>query len=128
MSHYTMSGPTNHGHRGNRMRKRVIGFVVAAVAIALVIGLAIRPAPAQPIAGIAPPASTISLAGESTHRVSPAELSRLAGRGEVLILDVRDAEAYLAAHIPGALHIPLSYIESEIPYLRRGKRIITYCT
>jgi len=113
------------------MRKSMIGgFVGAAVAIAiaLVIGLAIKPAPAQLIAEVAAPVSTVSIPELSADRISPAELSLLAGRGEVLILDVREAEAYLASHIDGALHIPLSYIESEIQYLRRGKKIITYCT
>jgi rhodanese-related sulfurtransferase len=108
------------------MKKRVIWFGCVAVAIAVIVGLASRHTPAQTSVGIAQAAPRpISLAEE--HRVSPAELSRLAGRGEVLILDVRDAEAYLASHIEGALHIPLSYIESEIPHLRRGKTIITYC-
>jgi 3-mercaptopyruvate sulfurtransferase SseA len=49
-------------------------------------------------------------------------------RGEVLLIDVRDADSYIAGHIPGALHIPLSRIAGEIEYLPRDKPILTYCT
>ena len=56
------------------------------------------------------------------------ELAEMLKRGEAIILDVRDVDAYMAGHIEGALHIPLSYIEGEVPYLRKGKRIVTYCT
>ncbi|MEO8215554.1 MAG: rhodanese-like domain-containing protein [Acidobacteriota bacterium] len=49
-------------------------------------------------------------------------------RGEIRAIDVRDIDSYVAAHIPGAMHIPLSYIQGELPYLPRGKPIITYCT
>lgn len=109
---------------------RIVLFVAAAISIALLVGLAIRPAPAGPGAPVVAAAqpSTIDRGLDGAQRMSPGQLSQSIGRGEVLVLDVRDADAYLAAHIEGALHIPLSYIESEIPYLRRGKRIVAYCT
>lgn len=44
------------------------------------------------------------------------------------IIDVRDADSYKERHIPGALHIPLSYIAGEVPYLPKDKPIVTYCT
>ncbi len=44
------------------------------------------------------------------------------------MIDVRDADSYVAAHIPGSLQIPLARIEGEVNYLPRGKRILTYCT
>jgi 3-mercaptopyruvate sulfurtransferase SseA len=47
---------------------------------------------------------------------------------EVVVIDVRAADAYVSGHIPGALHIPLARIEGEVAYLPRGKRILTYCT
>jgi Rhodanese-like domain len=65
---------------------------------------------------------------ESIPRVTPAALKEKIERGEVVVLDVRDIDSYTASHIPGALHIPLSYIESELPYLPRSKPIVTYCT
>jgi 3-mercaptopyruvate sulfurtransferase SseA len=48
--------------------------------------------------------------------------------GSVVLIDVRDAEAYVASHIPGALQIPLMRIEGEVNYLPRDKPILTYCT
>jgi hypothetical protein len=49
-------------------------------------------------------------------------------RGEVVVIDVRDIDSYTASHIAGAMHIPLSRIEGEIPYLKGSKPIVTYCT
>ena len=37
-------------------------------------------------------------------------------------------EQFVASHIPGSLHIPVARIEGEIPYLPKGKTIVTYCT
>jgi rhodanese-related sulfurtransferase len=61
-------------------------------------------------------------------RISIDELKPLADAKSVTIIDVRASEAYLAAHVPGALHIPLGRLEGELPYLAKDKRIITYCT
>jgi hydroxyacylglutathione hydrolase len=46
----------------------------------------------------------------------------------VTIIDVRDADSYRDRHIPGAMHIPLAYIQGEIPYLPKDKPIVAYCT
>lgn len=122
---------------------RFVLFAAVALAVAIMVGLAIRPAPAEPrvvpvapvtpVAAVAPVADVAEHAStdhgpDSAQRMSPSELSRLLARGEALVLDVREADAYLAGHIDGAVHIPLSFIESELPYLRRGKRIVAYCT
>jgi hypothetical protein len=48
--------------------------------------------------------------------------------GAVVLIDVRDADAYVASHIPGALQIPLMRIEGEVNYLPRDKPTLTYCT
>ncbi|HEX7679775.1 MAG TPA: rhodanese-like domain-containing protein [Thermoanaerobaculia bacterium] len=72
----------------------------------------------------APPAQSL----ESVPRISQADFSKRMERGEIVVIDVRDAADYTAAHIPGAMHIPLSFIQGELPYLPRGKPIVTYCT
>jgi len=46
----------------------------------------------------------------------------------VMMSSACDAADYTAAHIPGAMHIPLSFIQGELLYLPRGKPIVTYCT
>ena len=84
---------------------------------------AAAPANQSPPAIVSPPTSL-----ESIPRVSVAALQEKIARGEVAVLDVRDIDSYSASHIPGSLHIPLSYIESELPYLPRSKPIVTYCT
>ena len=57
-----------------------------------------------------------------------AEAKQLLDANGVTMLDVRDADAYLASHIPGALQIPVARVEGEVPYLPKEKPIVAYCT
>jgi predicted sulfurtransferase len=99
---------------------RTVALAAAALVVVLLAAFAMRPkAPAS-----APPATP----GDGVARTSPRQLASMLARNEVIVLDVRDADAYIAGHIEGALHIPLTYIAGEIPYLRKGKPIVTYCT
>ena len=61
-------------------------------------------------------------------RIDATTLRDRMARGEVVVIDVRDIDSYTASHIAGAMHIPLSRIEGEIPYLKGLKPIVTYCT
>ena len=61
-------------------------------------------------------------------RIAAEDLRPKYNRGDVTVIDVRDAGSYAAGHISGAIHIPLARIEGEIPYLPKGKAIVTYCT
>ena len=74
------------------------------------------PASAQP-----PPAEVATV-----PRITPPELQKRLGT--VTVIDVRAADNYTFAHIPGSMHIPLSFIEQEAPYLPKDKPIVTYCT
>ena len=61
----------------------------------------------------------------------PLEQAKVAlDSGAAVIVDVRSAQAYEASHIPGAISIPLSEIETNPNGLNLGKYqwIITYCT
>lgn len=60
--------------------------------------------------------------------ITAAELKALLDRDEAVVIDVRSIEQYFAGHIPASLHIPVPRIEGEIPYLPKGKLIVTYCT
>lgn len=102
------------------MKIKLAVLIATMVGIALV-GMGVRNTPA------APP-QPAPVAQDGVRRTSPAELATLMARGDVIVIDVRDVDAYLAGHIEGALQIPLSYIAGEVPYLRRGKPIVTYCT
>lgn len=48
-------------------------------------------------------------------------------RGEVIVLDVRPPEEYRAAHIPGALSIPLKKLKSQLSKLPRDQQFVAYC-
>jgi rhodanese-related sulfurtransferase len=60
----------------------------------------------------------------------PDELSdrlRRAADGEVIVLDVRPDPEYAAAHLPGAVHIPLGELAGRINELPADREVIAYC-
>ncbi|MCM2308714.1 MAG: metalloregulator ArsR/SmtB family transcription factor [Sulfuritalea sp.] len=54
-------------------------------------------------------------------------LVRLARKGEVVVLDVRPADEYLAAHLPFARSIPLDELKQRLAELPKGKTVVAYC-
>jgi hypothetical protein len=91
---------------------------------AIVSATSATPTPA-PVKEAAVPTS-VSL--KAIPRIDATTLHDRMTRGEVVVIDVRDIDSYTASHIAGAIHIPLSRIEGEIPYLKGSKPIVTYCT
>jgi hypothetical protein len=77
-----------------------------------------------PVKEAAVPAESL----KAIPRIDATTLHDRMTRGEVVVIDVRDIDSYTASHIAGAMHIPLSRIEGEIPYLKGSKPIVTYCT
>jgi predicted sulfurtransferase len=61
-------------------------------------------------------------------RVEAEEVQRLAAKGEVVIIDTRNKDAYDFEHIEGALHMPTDQIESRLAELPKDKFIAAYCT
>lgn len=59
--------------------------------------------------------------------VPAAELLARARKGLVTVLDVRPAEEYSAAHIPGAINVPLDKLESYLSRLPKRKEVVAYC-
>jgi rhodanese-related sulfurtransferase/DNA-binding transcriptional ArsR family regulator len=55
------------------------------------------------------------------------ELLERATAGTITVLDVRPTEEYRAAHIPGAVSIPLEELSSRIGELPAGEEIVAYC-
>ncbi len=47
---------------------------------------------------------------------------------DALFIDVRDQDDYEAAHIPGALSLPLAELETRYRELPRQAELLTYCT
>ncbi|RAL20669.1 ArsR family transcriptional regulator [Lujinxingia litoralis] len=56
----------------------------------------------------------------------PALLEKLRA-DEVTLIDVRPEHEYLAGHLPGALSMPLSELETRLESLPRGRTIVAYC-
>lgn len=54
-------------------------------------------------------------------------LVKLARKGEIVVLDVRPAEEYLAAHLPFARSIPLDELKTRLAELPQGKAVVAYC-
>jgi len=67
------------------------------------------------------------LGPEDTEAVATDDLLRWAGRGDVVILDVRPEPEYRAAHFPGAVHIPLDELAGRLAELPRDREVIVYC-
>ncbi|MSW84341.1 MAG: molybdopterin-synthase adenylyltransferase MoeB [Actinobacteria bacterium] len=65
---------------------------------------------------------------EQIKEVDPAEVTQLIGEG-VTIIDVRETEELGAGKVPGAFHVPRSYLETRIEGLvpDRSQRVILYC-
>ncbi len=64
-------------------------------------------------------------------RMPAAELQTLVAKDQVVLVDVRSAQAYAAGHHDGAISIPAAEIESRAAELRRraGKRqVVLYCS
>jgi rhodanese-related sulfurtransferase/DNA-binding transcriptional ArsR family regulator len=55
------------------------------------------------------------------------ELVRRATIGDVVLLDLRPRDEYEAAHIPGAISIPLDDLESHLTLLPTETEIVAYC-
>jgi rhodanese-related sulfurtransferase len=67
---------------------------------------------------------------EKRGSLEPVDRERLLLRiqsGEVTVLDVRPPEEYGAAHIPGALSVPLKELESRLASLPKDREIVAYC-
>ena len=59
--------------------------------------------------------------------VASEELLRRVRSGEVTVLDVRPAQEYQAAHLPGALSIPVGQLEARLAELPRDREVVAYC-
>jgi rhodanese-related sulfurtransferase/DNA-binding transcriptional ArsR family regulator len=67
------------------------------------------------------------LGTDDTEAVDRDELQRRLATGEVLAVDVRPVEEYTAAHIPGALSIPLEQLADRLAELPDDVEVVAYC-
>jgi rhodanese-related sulfurtransferase len=67
---------------------------------------------------------------QAPDSLEPVEKKTLVNRvrkGEVILLDVRPKEEYQAAHISGAVSVPLKELKARLSKLPRGREIVAYC-
>jgi sulfur-carrier protein adenylyltransferase/sulfurtransferase len=62
------------------------------------------------------------------EEVDPSEVAELMHEG-VAIIDVRESDEYATGHLPGAKHVPRSYLETRIEGIvpDRSSQVILYC-
>jgi rhodanese-related sulfurtransferase len=60
-------------------------------------------------------------------RITLADFDRLLNEGNVILIDVRPSHAYLQAHLPNAVSIPLEELEGALARLAANARIVLYC-
>jgi 3-mercaptopyruvate sulfurtransferase SseA len=78
--------------------------------------------------GVNDTGSATSIPYPTVQRVSVTEARAAFDTEQALFLDVRAPEDYAAAHIPGALLIPISDLAGAVETLPTDAEIITYCT
>ena len=74
--------------------------------------------------------SAVSQFFEKDRVYEPVELRQLrrkVDRGEILLLDVRPAEEFLAGHFPGAVSLPLRELEEKVKTIPRDAEVVAYC-
>lgn len=54
-------------------------------------------------------------------------LVKMARKGDVVVLDVRPADEFLAAHLPFARSIPVDELKLRLSELPTGKTVVAYC-
>lgn len=67
------------------------------------------------------------LGGDDVEEVPRAELVRRVEAGDVVVLDVRPAEEYASAHIPGAVSVPVSELAQRLAELPADVEVVAYC-
>jgi hypothetical protein len=104
-----------------KLESRKLLFVWV-VTIALVVA-ACAPSTSQP-----EPEGPAVAVPQAVERITLEESKAAFDNNSALFLDVRSEAAYAASHIPGAVSIPLQFLEPRIAELDPGQWIITYCT
>jgi hypothetical protein len=87
-----------------------------------------EPATALPPASQPQAAAQQAIPYSDVPRISPTDAKAQQDTGQAVVVDVRDAESYQAAHVKGAISIPLDSLEARMQELPKNAEIITYCT
>lgn len=74
-------------------------------------------------------ADMIREAKERITEVQPSSVKEMVDRGEkVVLVDVREENEWNLGHIPGAIHVPLGALPSEIEkVVPKDSQVVAYC-
>lgn len=67
------------------------------------------------------------LGPDDTEAIRTDELLERLRVGDVVVLDVRPEPEYAAAHLPGAVHVPLEELADRLAELPRDREVVAYC-
>jgi rhodanese-related sulfurtransferase/DNA-binding HxlR family transcriptional regulator len=67
------------------------------------------------------------LGDDDVEEMQREELLRRAQIGDVVVLDVRPVEEYAAAHIPGAVSVPVGELAARLAELPADVEVVAYC-
>lgn len=65
--------------------------------------------------------------GDDLQGLSGADILRRAAAGEVVVLDVRPEDEYVAAHLPHARSLPVDELKKRIAELPKDVPVVAYC-
>jgi rhodanese-related sulfurtransferase len=98
------------------------------VCTAALLTLAVPGSPARPAVARAHTDAVLQATGSGNDRLTVDQVVRLVRQGAVVLVDVRDAQAFERAHLPGAVSVPLAELAARADELRgMGKPIVIYC-
>jgi ArsR family transcriptional regulator len=64
---------------------------------------------------------------DSLEAVTREDLKQRLDAGTVTVLDVRPADEFALGHLPGAINVPLSELETRLTSFPPGQEIVAYC-
>ena len=73
-------------------------------------------------------AQAVPTSPDQAPRMEAAEVKRLLEKGEAVLVDVRNKEAFDSGHAEGAIHIPVDQLADRLKELPKDKLIAAYCT
>jgi hydroxyacylglutathione hydrolase len=80
------------------------------------------------VLGALPAIELDSFAPRGLESIPSTQVSRLTPRTvDATVVDVRTAAEWSEGHIPGAVHVPLAQLTSQLSELRARQPIVTYC-
>jgi rhodanese-related sulfurtransferase len=113
------AGMVTRAREGTRVRYALAGDEV------LRLWLSLREASALRLAEVERAAR--EYLGGDVEAIDRDELVERLARGDVVLVDVRPAEEYAAAHIEGARSVPLEELERRLAELPSDREVVAYC-